>query len=183
MVYNKNELIVFGGFQKDKVFNDTLIYSIKDNMWNRLKSDVTILPSPRYYHSACKCGPWMVVHGGKCPQPLNDTFFFDMNEKEWLQFKITDETSYRYGHKSFFQNGYIVFIGAIDDKKEFVQPSVINTLKEWYYEDYKMIGNVPSTLFFFGQALFNSSQFFIYGGIDPITVENVSNSFYQIKLL
>lgn len=98
--------------------------------------------------------------------------------------KINGESFCRYGHKSFYIDGFVIFIGGSDDKKEIIPPTVINATKDkdWIYEDFKMGGNQPSTLFLFGLTYLNGSQFYVMGGIDPLTYESMSNSLYSVHL-
>lgn len=59
------------------------------------------------------------------------------------------------------------------------------------YKDFEMAENSPSTLFLFGVAHFEGPQFFVYGGIEPLSFEKesktssndtVSKSIYCVKL-
>ncbi|OHT04201.1 hypothetical protein TRFO_28376 [Tritrichomonas foetus] len=196
LVYYKNKLYVFGGInKKKKPLNDVAIYMIDRNIWRY--EIFSGSPEPRYHHSACICGSSMIIHGGKGKSNiLNDIACFDLEKILWINIQINTEAIGgllpRYGHKSFYVGGYIVFIGGADDSG-IVNPTTINVNNNWACENYLMGGNDPLSLFRFALTYEIGSHVIVYGGCEydskngtscvytvtmpPIIASNLSESY------
>ncbi len=93
MVYDAaaHRLILFGGWNLDREFNDTWTFDPTDNTWKELSPSGT-LPDPRYgpdlvYDST---GGRLIMFGG-CPDgdgAYNDTWAYDAEANTWTKFRV-----------------------------------------------------------------------------------------------
>ena len=122
--YRNNGIYVFGGknkFTDGNLSNDIYLFHIGQNpcWWEKLENVKGIRPSPRYMHSMnyYKPGNFLIIHGGKNINSLNDTFLFDLVNYHWNKIILTgiDESLIlpRHGHQSAIcANQLFIFGGA-----------------------------------------------------------------------
>ena len=76
-------VILFGGFDGTKRFNDVYIFNPRSLQW-KLQETTGDIPSGRYKHSACVYGQFMYVVGGYSVQWLNQVYILDMQSWHWF---------------------------------------------------------------------------------------------------
>ncbi|CAG8498408.1 1128_t:CDS:2 [Acaulospora colombiana] len=78
----------FGGFNRDKFYNDTWCYDIPSNTWTKLQCNGYI-PFPRHEHCAVNIDDMIYVFGGisKEGQELGDLAAFGLNNQRWYIFQ------------------------------------------------------------------------------------------------
>ncbi|OHT04239.1 hypothetical protein TRFO_28281 [Tritrichomonas foetus] len=157
------QLVVFGGYNKTKRFNDIAVYDFETNNW--IIIEFKNAPSPRYFHSASINGNLMFIHGGKDETIYDDLAIFDVENVEWKNVVIPVDLPPRYGHRSLIQFGLIVFLGGSDGRNIVSPPVIIDTNDEkWELKMYSMTGNIPLSLFRFSLTSTDGSYALIYGG-------------------
>lgn len=109
-----HHVILFGGRNKDTVFNDTFVLNLETMVWTEIKSEGEI-PAPRYSHSAGKYFLFnqnqmicfsvvfkeqLFVFGGIMDTftLLNDIHVFDIKSSTWRKLETTTPPSPRFSH-------------------------------------------------------------------------------------
>lgn len=77
ILYNSNEIIIFGGrctSQEPLFFND--LYSFKENKWKTLKNEGEV-PSPRCGSTAVENSDKMIIFGGMFLDKEGNSIYYD----------------------------------------------------------------------------------------------------------
>ena len=121
-----NGIYVFGGKNKfidGSLSNDIYLFHIgqKPCWWEKLENIKGKKPTPRYLHSVnyYKPGNFLIIHGGKNINSLNDTFLFDLVNYHWNQIILTgiDESLIlpRHGHQSAICANQLFIFGGVNN--------------------------------------------------------------------
>ena len=121
-----NGIYVFGGKNKfidGNLSNDIYLFHIgqKPCWWEKLENIKGKKPTPRYLHSMnyYKPGNFLIIHGGKNINSLNDTFLFDLVNYHWNQIILTgiDESLIlpRHGHQSAICANQLFIFGGVNN--------------------------------------------------------------------
>ena len=130
-INNKNKIknigiYVFGGknkFTGGNISNDIYLFHIGKNpcWWEKIENTKGIKPLPRYFHSMnyYKPGNFLIIHGGKNINSLNDTFLFDLSLYQWNKIIITgiDDNLIlpRNGHQSVICANQLFIFGGTNN--------------------------------------------------------------------
>lgn len=92
-VYNlvNNSMVVFGGRDTSKCYNDVSFYSLLTGLWSASAKVGGVAPAARYGHSAGATGKnLMVIFGGRNGTSyFNDVAFFDLLGNKWVAVNTT----------------------------------------------------------------------------------------------
>ncbi len=117
--------MLFGGAKSiSELFNDTLVYFIKEKSWLKLEPTGEI-PSPRAAHAAClKEGSGVVVFGGAKKNggfSSNELYLLELGSKSetrWVVIPCRDpKPSRRYGHIMLYSKPYLILSGGVLKEK------------------------------------------------------------------
>ncbi|OMJ94936.1 hypothetical protein SteCoe_1796 [Stentor coeruleus] len=106
-------LILFGGANHLKVYNELLIFDLIEEKWSEVVATGTS-PSPRYNHcSVIFQGLYLIVFGGKdFTTEFNDFFLYNLRTNKWSQFYPKPEPEPRYGCCMMAHEKFIVVQGG-----------------------------------------------------------------------
>lgn len=126
---NGNLMVVFGGSNGEKFFNDVNILHLETMSW--VKPELSgPAPSPRYLHSAIAYKNFVLVHGGfafhgyDAGQPdygsrlrdcyYNDMRLLDVNARCWKRFNMVSgkPMAPRFGHSMNFSRNHLIIFGG-----------------------------------------------------------------------
>ena len=116
-------IYVFGGKNKyvgGNISNDIYLFHFGQDpcWWEKIENIKGKKPTPRYFHSMnyYKPGNFLIVHGGKNINSLNDTFLFDLANYQWSRITLTgiDESLIlpRNGHQSAICGNQLFIFGG-----------------------------------------------------------------------
>ena len=119
-------IYVFGGKNKYTggiASNDIYLFHIGQDpcWWERIDNVKGNKPSPRYFHSMnyYKPGNFLIIHGGKNINSLNDTFLFDLANYQWNRIILSgiDESLIlpRNGHQSAICGNQLFIFGGVNN--------------------------------------------------------------------
>jgi tRNA wybutosine-synthesizing protein 3 len=86
-----NHIILFGGYEGQRLYNDLRLFDTKSSKWlNISPPGKSIAPSHRYGHSSIILNDGLLIFGGIDKQkPLNDLWRFCLIKGSWTQIKYT----------------------------------------------------------------------------------------------
>ncbi|ORZ22981.1 hypothetical protein BCR42DRAFT_127097 [Absidia repens] len=94
------KIFIFGGGNKQQLFNDVWVYDIQQKTWECIET-TGFIPSPRHYCSVSLINGVMYVHGGKdeLGQDLHELYGFKIKNRCWYMFQNMGRApSARFGH-------------------------------------------------------------------------------------
>ena len=159
----RNGIYVFGGknkFTGESCSNDIYLFHIGEDpcWWEKIDNIRGIKPSPRYFHSMnyYKPGNFLIIHGGKNINSLNDTFLFDLINYQWNKIILTgiDESLIlpRHGHQSAICGNQIFIFGGVNNgnyigSEMFIISLIPNVLNMFFLNTLvKKSSNLPNNL-------------------------------------
>lgn len=126
---NGSELVIFGGSNGEKYFNDVYVLHLETMSW--VKPELTgPAPSPRHLHAAIAYKNFILIHGGFAFDPeyfkeqaygtklkgcyMNDMRLLDVSAKCWKRFNIVSgrPMAPRFGHSMNFSRSHLIFYGG-----------------------------------------------------------------------
>ena len=119
-------IYVFGGknrYTGGSCSNDIYLFHIGQDpcWWEKIENIKGNKPSPRYFHSMSyfKPGNFLIIHGGKNINSLNDTFLFDLTNYQWNKIILSgiDESLIlpRHGHQSAICGSQLFIFGGVNN--------------------------------------------------------------------
>jgi N-acetylneuraminic acid mutarotase len=106
-------LVVFGGYEGHRVYNDLKVFDLERNSWISIMQKGQA-PSHRYAHSSIIYKQDLFIFGGMDKQkPLNDLWRFCFSESSWYQVKYIGLVSPLFRSTLVeVQNGFLILGGA-----------------------------------------------------------------------
>jgi Ras-related protein Rab-1A len=129
-------------------------------------------PTPRYMHSACLLGKYLVVYGGcQCPayhESLDDLYVFDTEQLKWTQPECSgSRPSARHGHTAVALDStrMLIFGGANEDGKSknhgvtarFNDVHILDT-SDWSWSQPNISGTAPRPRAFHTSGVIGSEK-------------------------
>jgi N-acetylneuraminic acid mutarotase len=133
MVYDSDsdKIILFGGFDGEKDYNETWLYDYNTNNWTNLNPFTA--PSPRRAHSMAydsKLNKFVLFGGYNETKNLIDTWVYSLLDNNWTQVFPSTSPDARRAQRMTYDNelDYIIMQGGINDN------SVNNYADTWLYK-------------------------------------------------
>ncbi|GAM17228.1 hypothetical protein SAMD00019534_004030 [Acytostelium subglobosum LB1] len=84
LIKDTESIVIFGGYNGKRSYNDIYVLDTKDYIWNKVKPK-GISPPARNGHTSVSFGKYIVVHGG-CNETnfLNDVHVLDVDTWTWI---------------------------------------------------------------------------------------------------
>jgi len=102
IVVDENTIVIVGGEDYNKKYDDVWMSSLNSRQWQKLSSSNKLSPSPRSQFVAALHHRWIVIVGGVFSTksaPLADSWAFNLDSCEWTQISIVgDEFPACVGH-------------------------------------------------------------------------------------
>ncbi|KAH3676393.1 hypothetical protein WICMUC_002024 [Wickerhamomyces mucosus] len=110
-----NRLFIFGGSNKDQLFNDVWRFDPVTDLWELIKTFGDI-PPPLEEHASVVHKDILIIHGGKVANGTasNDTYFLNLLTKTWFKLpsKFNNQPG-KYGHTiSILKNEKLLLLGG-----------------------------------------------------------------------
>ena len=88
-IVEERYLVVFGGYEVHRLYNDLRVFDTLSRQWSGIPSRAAS-PAHRYAHSSVVVEDSLYVFGGMDRhQPLNDLWRFSFESLEWTQIKYS----------------------------------------------------------------------------------------------
>jgi Putative binding domain, N-terminal/Galactose oxidase, central domain/Kelch motif len=113
-VWTGSEMIVWGGYQNGRYFNDGARYDPATDTW--FPTTISGAPSPRRYHAAVWSGFELLVWGGSSPDNLftGDGARYNPMTNSWTRMSQSGALSGRYAHSGIWSGTEIIIWGGTD---------------------------------------------------------------------
>ena len=103
LIYYKNKLILFGGYNQgtSKLLNDLWVYNILKNEWKNIETKSnTVTPPPMFYAGYCIYNNYLIIFGGKSKSYgywtcLEDIYLLNLNNYSWKLINCKNKPSKR----------------------------------------------------------------------------------------
>eukprot|EP01080_Neovahlkampfia_damariscottae_P012481 gene12481-6229_t len=162
----QDQMIIYGGTSKTKVFSEIWKYDFDTEEWLEVKNlNSKFKPKGRFNHSCCLYDNHLVIFGGSSKsRHFNNLLFFDLTNSTWKEKKCFLKPPKMEGHSScIFENSMYIF-GGHSIVQEFNHLFKFNFLNETWNE-ISIIGSIPKERAFHSGCVYNSSMF-ILGDVD-----------------
>mmetsp|Transcript_11544 Transcript_11544/g.16047 ORF Transcript_11544/g.16047 Transcript_11544/m.16047 type:complete len:822 (-) Transcript_11544:67-2532(-) len=183
-VVRNNFLVIFGGFDQKKYFNDVHVYDVTKNEWVRFSFQKEELPAPRGRHSAATADSKIYIFGGynKKDKKLNDFYELTVDVKAGSVKFIriisdSDSPPLMHRHQSFVMQHKVWILPG------FGKENVSNALhyyclaeKKWHKSITKSQQYAPEIKVGYAAVPWQQSQILIIGGALPDTSDNNNNT-------
>lgn len=118
-IENGQKMLIFGGFDGTKAFNDVYIFDFKFKTWKYIECQGEI-PNPMFSHSSCLIHinnkEYMIVLGGCSLKKNNIGYIYDIEERSWsilnTSISIDPKDLLLVNHTSTLINNSIITIGG-----------------------------------------------------------------------
>ena len=123
-----NKMLVFGGYGRDRYWNDVYLFDLITNSWTELIMKSSAKPRPRTYHSMTCIGNRCLVMGG-CDEEgvIGDLWILDITDATWKRVPCAGEN--RFAHTSVSTDSGVIYIFGGSSRRE-------NELVELVVEDW-----------------------------------------------
>lgn len=198
-------IIMFGGFGAH-LLNDILVYRIKQNRWESLKT-TGMQPSPRCYHSQFYDSPYLFIYGGQGGKgrSLGDMYMLNLQTLTWKRMFLQDPpsprhqaslSSFRDNKDPFCPHRKYLFGGIttphpeikmynelwVMDNSKIVDLPNDDTISGCRFVEEKTLGDRPSRRK--GHTSFcYKDRLFVFGGESINFGENTTSKIYSINLV
>jgi hypothetical protein len=140
VLYSGEQLLVFGGGNNEKTFNDLYSLDLSTMTWRKEASNGKIEPSKRIYHTANIISSHMIIFGGdvgsnsKHSNNNNNLMLLDLDTKKWeygaKNSDLKDSPPFLCGHTAIVSDSKLWIVGGKDISK---QPEDTNCISQCVY--------------------------------------------------